>query len=344
MEKDILLLKGDEVDFLLKGREAELIEEVSLAYKAHANALTSLPHSVFLRFPGNDRNRIIALPAFLGDGFGVAGVKWVSSFPGNAELGFERASAVLILNSIKTGRPEAIIEASTINAKRTAASAALAARVLSQGETIDRVGLIGCGQINFETARFLLSTFATVKKLVVFDVNSEQAAIFKDVCSGFVENIQLAADAREVLATCPVVSFATTAFTPWVSDVSECAPKSVILHTSLRDLSPEVILSCDNVVDDPDHVIRAQTSVHLAREIVGNNSFLRCTLGDVLTGRAMPRRDSSSIVVFSPFGLGILDLAVGKFLCDLARKGGIGSTVNSFFPERWTEQLRSRAV
>src|SRR5215216_4108697 len=129
MERDILLLKGDEVDFLLKGREAELIEKVSLAYKAHANVLTSLPHSVFLRFPGNDRNRIIALPAFLGDEFGVAGIKWVSSFPGNAEIGFERASAVLILNSIKTGRPEAIIEASMINAKPTAASAALAAKL-----------------------------------------------------------------------------------------------------------------------------------------------------------------------------------------------------------------------
>jgi N-[(2S)-2-amino-2-carboxyethyl]-L-glutamate dehydrogenase len=344
MERDILLLRGDEVDFLLKGRETELIEQVSLAYKAHAKALTSLPHSVFLRFPGNDRNRIIALPAFLGDEFGVAGIKWVSSFPGNAEIGLERASAVLILNSIETGRPEAIIEASMINAKRTAASAALAARILVQGEAVERIGLIGCGRINFETARFLLSTFAMVKELVVFDVDPEQAAIFKAACSGFAQNIQVASEARKVLAACPVVSFATTALTPWVSDVGECAPGTVILHISLRDLSPQVILSCDNVVDDPDHVTRAQTSVHLAREIVGNNSFLRCTLGEVLTGRAAPRRDSSSVVVFSPFGLGILDLAVGKFLCDLARKGGIGSTVNSFFPDRWAERLTNRAV
>ncbi|HKQ08708.1 MAG TPA: 2,3-diaminopropionate biosynthesis protein SbnB [Blastocatellia bacterium] len=338
MEKDMLLLKGDEVEFLLKDREVELIEKVALAYQAHANQLTSLPHSVFLRFPGNDKNRIIALPAFLGDGFGVAGIKWVSSFPGNAELGLERASAVLILNSIKTGRPETIIEASMINAKRTAASAALAAKVLSQGETVYRVGLVGCGRINFETARFLLSAFALVKELVIFDVDAGQATIFKDKCSGFVENIQVAGDVREVLAACPVVSFATTALTPWVSDLDECAPGSVILHTSLRDLSPQVILSYDNVVDDLDHVTRAQTSVHLARESVGNSSFLRCTLGDILTGRAAPRKDASGIVVFSPFGLGILDLAVGKFCCDLARKGGIGSTVNSFFPERWTER------
>lgn len=338
MEKDILILRGNEVDSLLEGRERELIDKISLAYKAHANALTSLPHSVFLTFPGNDRNRIIALPAFLAGEFNVAGIKWVSSFPGNTDNGLERASAVLILNCAKTGRPQAIVEASLINAKRTAASAALAARLLLQDEAIDRVGLIGCGRINFEIARFLLSTFATVKELVVFDVDPERATVFKGKCSSLVKNVRVAGDARKVLAVCPLVSFATTASTPWISDVSECASGTVILHISLRDLSPHVILTCDNVVDDVDHVTRAQTSVHLAEQLIGNKSFLRCTLGDVLTGKAAPRKDSSSITVFSPFGLGILDIAVGKFLYDLAQKGEIGLTLESFFPEPWTER------
>ena len=94
--------------------------------------------------------------------------------------------------------------------------------------------------------------------------------------------------------------------------------------------------------DEVDHVSRAQTSIHLAEQLTGDRTSIRCTLGDRLIGRADTRRVSSSITVFSPFGLGILDVAVGKFPYDLARKANVGSIVQSFFPQPWTERLTTR--
>ena len=51
----------------------------------------------------------------------------------------------------------AVTESSIISAQRTAASAALAARELHAIGDETTLGLIGCGVINFEIARFVLS-------------------------------------------------------------------------------------------------------------------------------------------------------------------------------------------
>jgi 2,3-diaminopropionate biosynthesis protein SbnB len=340
-ENEILILRGGEVDELLAGREHEVIDAVGRAYLAHSRGESSLPHSTFLRFPDDDLNRIIALPAYLGDGFGVAGVKWIASFPGNVQKGMARASAVLILNSATTGLPEAILESSLISARRTAASAALAARELRRGRPTGSAGFIGTGVINFETARFLLHAIPDLTELVLFDldpVRAEAAAAriaeMAQGASGGRAGVQVrvAGDREEIFRTCPLIAFATTAVRPHVSDLSACQPGATILHTSLRDLTADVILAADNVVDDPDHVSRAQTSIHLAEQQTGNRDFIRCTLADLLAGTAPAKKDQDAVTIFSPFGLGVLDLAVGHLVRRRALASGRGTIIDSFLP------------
>ena len=335
---DIAILRGSEVRAVLAGRELELIQAVRIAYETHGDGDSSLPHSTFLPFPGQPRDRIIALPAYLGGACRIAGVKWVSSFPENLHLGVDRASAVVILNSPQTGRPEAVLEGSVISAKRTAASAALAAQCLLSGSKVGRVGMIGCGLINFEIARFLLAVFPEAETFVLFDKDEAHAKQFanKKIFDGV--GVEIAKDVKAVLRNCPLISIATTALTPHIGELRQCPRESAILHISLRDLTPEVILSCDNVVDDIDHVCRAQTSVHLAEQLVGHRKFIRCTLADILRGRTPARNGSETFSVFSPFGLGVLDLAVGKLVRDLALQQGLETVIGSFLPGSWAEE------
>ena len=332
-DRDVLILGGEEIDAALRGREREIIAAVEAAYKVHRAGDSSLPNSLFLRFPNDERNRIIALPAYLGQEFNVAGMKWVSSFPGNLDKGLNRASAVIVMNSAETGRAEVIMEGSLISAKRTAASAALAAYLIHQSAP-ETGGILGCGPINFEVTRFLSVVFPAIKRLIVFDVDASRAVQFKEHCAQLIAGwtIEIAEESRQVLEHANLVSIATTAIHPHLFDVSMCAQGSTILHVSLRDFSAEVILSVENVVDDVDHVCRAQTSVHLAEQITGNRDFIRCTLADIANGVARPKDNPDSVTIFSPFGLGVLNLAVGKLASDLALECGFGTLIKSFLP------------
>jgi 2,3-diaminopropionate biosynthesis protein SbnB len=331
--RDILILRGEEVGSLLEGRELELIDLVGRAYIAHGRGHSSLPHSSFLLFPHRQRDRIIALPAYLGEQFEVAGIKWIASFPENIDRGIERASAVLILNSMNTGRPEVIMESSLISAKRTAASAALAARTLHGTTAPASVGFIGCGVINYQIAKFLLAVWPGVQRFKLFDLSESRARQFsKDVLRLSSElKVDFAASTESVLRENQVVSFATTAAKPHLSDLSSCPPQATILHVSLRDIAPEAILESENIVDDADHIFQANTSVHLAEQSVGHREFITGTLAEVLLGEKIVRRDRP--VVFSPFGLGLLDIAVAKLVTALALDSKVGTVLESFIPD-----------
>lgn len=331
---DIRILRASEVGDVLRGRELDIIDAVQAAYEVHAAGASSLPHSTFLHVPDQPRDRIIALPAYLGAGFEMAGVKWVASFPGNHDLGLDRASAVVIVNSARTGRPEAILEGSIISAKRTAASAALAARHLHGSERVSCAGLIGCGPINLEVARFLRAVFPGIEGFVVFDRSADHAQRFKEKCVAQLPGVEVVVvrEPMEVFEASALCSLATTAAEPHIHDISAYRPGGTILHVSLRDLAPEVILSCDNVVDDVDHVCRAATSAHLAETLSGSRDFVRCTLADVTRGRAPAKADPDAVTVFSPFGLGVLDLAVSKLVLDQALAENKGTTIPSFLP------------
>lgn len=341
-DRGILVISAEQIQAALQAREAQMVEVIKSAYLAHGAGSTVLPHSLFLRFPDNPDNRIIALPAYLDGRRKIAGLKWVSSFPQNIAKGLNRASAVLILNSLESGRPEAVLEGSIISAKRTAASAALAARCLNSGRPYESLGIIGCGYINHEICRFLATTCPGAGSVVLFDKDFEKAAsVAEGYASVYQANrVTVARSLAEILEHCDLISFATTAACPYIDDLV-LKPESTVLHVSLRDLGVRVVLSADNVVDDMDHVCRAQTSLHLAEQQTGNRDFVRCCLADILNGKA-PSRSPGRTSIFSPFGLGILDLALGDLVLSLAEEKGWGLRIPSFLPNPWVDGCRTK--
>jgi N-[(2S)-2-amino-2-carboxyethyl]-L-glutamate dehydrogenase len=328
------IIPGETVRNVLQQNRAQVLDIVRAAYTAHCAGKSVNPGSCFLRFPDKPDSRVIALPAFLGGDVPAVGVKWISSFPANVRAGMPRASAVLILNDYETGHPIACLEAAGISAARTAGLAALAAGALWPGGCQGtRTAIIGAGVIARNICLYLHEAGCAPDSYLVHDVHNESGqALAVYLRSEMGRSSVFTADLGAALGADTVV-FATTALTPYVNRPFN--PGQVVLHISLRDLTPEVIVKADNILDDVDHCLQADTSPHLAEKMTGSREFVTGTLGEVLTGQVTI--SGASPVIFSPFGLGVLDVALGGFVYGMARQAGALVEVPNFFAEtrRW---------
>lgn len=325
------MIPGSGVDSVLRRDSGRVLDVVRETYLAHGEGRTVNPPSYFLTMPELPRCRIIALPASGGE---LAGVKWISSWPANVESGLPRASGVIVLNDLETGYPLTCIEASIISAVRTAASATVAAEALvGAGPRPRRVGLIGAGLIARHVHSVLGAAGWGFEQVGVHDLVEDNAEAFL----GYVDTTADAGRGRvfrtaeDLIVSSDLVVFATVASEPHITQPHWFRHNPLVLHVSLRDLAPEVILGAFNVVDDVDHCLRANTSVHLTEQRVGNRDFIAGTLHDVLTGAVCWSREQPC--VFSPFGLGVLDLALASLVYrELSAQGRL-RPVSGFFHE-----------
>ena len=329
---NLRVLSGADVAGQLEGHRAECLDVVRRAYLAHDAGESVNPQSAFLRFPHQPRSRIISLPAYLGGEFDVAGIKWIASFPDNRERGLPRASAVLVLNDATTGYPFACLESSIISAARTAGSAVLAAQTVIGERKAARVGIIGTGLIARQVWKFLRDLDWRIDGFRLYDLDRAAADRFgAALTDDGAPDVRAVDDPATAFTDCDLVLLTTVAGEPHLHDPALLDHAPVVLHVSLRDLAPEMILAADNFTDDVDHAVRERTSLHLTEQRTGGQDFVNGTLADLLTGRVT--RTAGRPVIFSPFGLGVLDLAVGQWIHQAATAQGGGTPVPDFFHE-----------
>jgi 2,3-diaminopropionate biosynthesis protein SbnB len=330
------VVPGPVVKRVIDANRKQVFDAVETAYRLHDSGSTLNPDSYFLRYPGNPNARIIALPAHIGGEVQKSGIKWISSFPENRATNLARASAVLILNDPSTGYPLACLEASLISATRTAASAALAAEHISPNPFEGTLAVIGTGIIARTTVEWLLFRDWEFRKIKLYDVDHNEAEHFskwlRDQCN-------LHADIQDCLedatSNSSLILFTTTTLDPYLADKELFAQSPTVLHLSLRDICVNVILASQNIVDDVDHCLKAKTSLHLTEMETGDRNFVSGSLVDVLEKRF--KLDHQRPRIFSPFGLGVLDVAVGNFVLEAAKASGEAIELPDFFinSARW---------
>jgi ornithine cyclodeaminase/alanine dehydrogenase-like protein (mu-crystallin family) len=287
----------------------DAIERVRHGFVEYASGEWVMPPKTYLDAAPNGDFR--AMPA---KGAGLAILKWVTSFPGNAAVGLPVVMGMICVSSAESGEPLALIDVRSITALRTGAVAAVAAQELAR-EDASSVGIVGCGLHGTWAARCLAA--AEYGPGICFDPSPEAAGSLAG------ELGWEAGSLADALA-CDVV----TCVTPGSEPVVRAADLRPGMHLNMLGADgpgkaeaeiaavEQCALFCDEWAQAAHggELTGAVEAGVVAREQVTE-------LGAVVTGTAPGRGSTDDSTLFDSTGLAIQDLALCIGVLEAHRAG-----------------------
>jgi len=335
---EILYLSRSDVESAC--RELDSVAIMREVFRLHGNGMTHLPAEAYLSWINRrgERVRSLSMPGYLGGALLAAGTKIINSNPANVRHRIRRASGVTLLFDETSTSIRCIMDASFISALRTASVTLVAAEIL-RAPVMDTIAVIGAGPIAGAHLDLLLRRVPEVRIVRIYDLDPVASARLREcaqvAASGARVDIELPGSARETIEGADLVITATTVTEGYIQ--FEWLKKgSILVHVSLDDVLPEVVLRASLVIVDDWDLVKADDRRLLGRmyrrgEIVGpgepGRNGSRCVdsnLGDVVAGRHPGRTSSDQVILVNPFGLAIEDIAMARRVYDVASARGLG--------------------
>ncbi|MBL7702881.1 MAG: 2,3-diaminopropionate biosynthesis protein SbnB [Ferruginibacter sp.] len=284
------------------------------------------PLKPYLRFR-NPKNRIIAMPAFLGGNFNKAGIKWIASFPGNIQNGIPRAHSVVILNDADTGEPLAVINTALLSIIRTASVSGLVIKHFKKTRELAniRIGITGMGPIGYNHLKMCMGLLGDrISKISVYDIRPVNPALFEgDDRVEIVSDWTKAYEDADIFITCTVSDAAYIDQQP--------KPGSLHLNVSLRDYKTTVYpwFKDAMLVDDWTEVCREKTDIEHMHLQCGLTEADTRSVIDIVKNDVLACFKPNQPVMFNPMGMAIFDIAIATHYYNLGITTGAGTLVDN---------------
>ncbi|MFI9250544.1 ornithine cyclodeaminase [Streptomyces sp. NPDC053069] len=310
--------------------------------RAHARGQTVVPDEGYLGWVTSDGHsaRSLNMPGLVEGSPRAVGTKIINASLGNAGRGIPRADGLTLLFDPETAHPYAMMDAALISATRTAAVSAAAIETFTV-RPVRHLALVGCGVQADTHLRLLLPRLADLTGVRVQDRDPAAAAAFaerhREAADRYGVRITVEADPRAAVQGADVVIPVTTVTDGYIR-YDWLSQGAVVVHVSLDDLLPEVVLRASRVVVDDWNLVRADSRRLLGRMYrdgllhgpgeppAGPGSrAVDGELGSYLldaTGPGIPPADGVTVV--NPFGMSVQDVALAHRVVAVARKLGLG--------------------
>ncbi len=308
-------------------------------------------------FPNMPKNapdrRFMAMPAYVGGKFDIAGMKWYGSNVDNRDKELPRSILMVMLNDKETGAPLSLMSANLLSAYRTAGIPGVGVKNLAVKDA-KVLGIIGPGVINctaIETFAALRPTLDTLKIKGRGKESIDRCITYvKEKCPQFT-NIIVCDTLEECVRDSDILSFATS--TPMGAGRSSypkvkeewIKPGALFCLPGSCDFSDEFITSgkAKLVVDNiklyeawaEEYAYPTYNIVYilgsLFMDLIHDGKLDKSQihdLGAILNGKVPGRENDDQIILYSVGGMPVEDVAWGKEVYDYALKNGIGKKLN----------------
>lgn len=346
--RDTMALFGKK-DFLLGGPNAD----------EHGLQMNFPQKSDIEGFPlddGPDR-RFMAMPAYLGGRFHIAGQKFYGSNSHNAALGLPRSILMVTLSDVDTGAPKAIMSANLLSAMRTGAMPAMAATYLANKDS-EVLSLLGPGVINKCALMCYMEVLPNIKKIKIRGSSSKSKTAlamkeFIEKTYPQVKEIVICDSLEEVCRDADVVSEAMSVTKEnmeefkleWFKKGATVFSMGSFLYRKYEDFKNTTMVvdnygmyqkylnnfiargPVDAFGNKREWVIMGIHFVHLVKtgQVQREQVINLC---DIVNGKSEGRTSQDEIVMCSIGGMPLEDLSWGYDCYQRAMKKGLGTSLN----------------
>jgi ornithine cyclodeaminase/alanine dehydrogenase-like protein (mu-crystallin family) len=293
-----------------------------------------------------DDRRFMAMPAYLGGKYQMAGMKWYGSNCENKASGLPRSILMMMLNDKDTGAPLALMSANLVSCYRTGAIPGVGAKYLA-GKDSETVTIIGPGVMGRTCLLAFLSVcpkITTVKvkgrglrSLHAFEefVKKECPQIQQVIVCDSMEEAVKDSDIICVTSTAPVkeIDF------PYIAEDWVKKGALICLPSAARFDDDFLINRCKKVVDNyklyeawaeefpyPSYemvqIIGSKFTDYLHEGRIQREDIV--DIADIINKKHPGRESDDEIIVYSVGGMPVEDIAWGGTVYRNALKEGIG--------------------
>ena len=261
---------------------------------------------------------IHAMPAYYRK-LGIGGLKWVSGYPTNRELGLPQILGVMITNDMETGVPTAIMDCRWITAVRTAAVSAVTAKYCA-AKGAETLGVIGCGVQGRMTLGALKEVISTLTKVKAYDINPAVAKAYKNLEKQTGVEVTPVASVEEAAKSSDMILTATQRLSNPLVKNEWFKPGCLGMGLEAsRAWYGDAILKADKFVTDS---WDQTTHFHEQGAFPDGLPKLYAELGEIVAGKKKGREDQRERILAINIGLALEDVIVADLVYRKAVKSG----------------------